>query len=711
MAVPLNPAPRPHRCPVPVAIIGVTAGLVLAAAGLADGAGSGSASQSHDVYDNFGFPLTFDVSKMDPGADPRQDFRRYAAGRWLDKATLPGDLGNLDAITLVTRQVERQVATLLVDAAAASPKAAKGTALQQVGDLYAAGMDVARLRALGARPLQPAWDRIARIDGRQALAEELARLALLTGQPVFIDISVTTDIRNPARYVVGASDPALMLPAREDYLAADLAGVRAAYLGTIADSLVLAGVPAAQARARAATVLAIETRIAGKKLTEEQARDFNAAYSTRPYAEVRSALANLDLDAYFRALGLPVGVDLLVTGIEALKERNAVLGDYPLADIRDYLQWETLRLMAPCLSPEFLDARAPLTRALTGTSAAPKRETLVAEAVERGVGHALGRLYVERYFPPRSRAGVEAVVGDVRAEFRQRLAQNTWLSAQTRSHALQKVDNIRIVVGYPEKWIDYSGVDVRRDDFFGSATRLNEFAVRRALARLGTSDEPDGFANPENSLPTKVNAGYSPDRNGIEIPAAILQPPFYDPKADPAVNYCSIGAVIGHELTHSLDWMGRLFDADGALRNWWTPADVAAFDSRSRNLVAQASAYEVVPGVFLNGSLSAGENLADLGGVMLGYRALQAHLKANPQDDRKIDGLTPRQRCFLAWAQLWASKTRPELLRTYADTDPHPPGSYRMIAPARNHPGFHEAFGVRPADPMWLEPTDRVEMW
>ena len=699
------------RYPSLVVACGVAVGLAIVSAVAADGTASRSSGQPHDVYDNFGFPLTFDVSKMDFGADPRQDFRRYAAGKWFDKATLPADVGSLDAISLVTKQVDRQVATLLVDAAAASPKAKKGTALQQVGDLYAAGMDVARLRALGAKPLQPTWDRIAKIDGRKSLAEEMARLALLTGRPVFVDISVTLDLRDPTKYVVEATDPALMLPARDDYLAADLAAVRTAYLRTIADSLVLAGVPAAQAQARAAKVLAIETRIARKKLTEEQTRDFNAAYSTRPYAEIRHALANLDLDAYFNALGLPTGVDLLVTEIEALKERSAVLGDYPLADIKDYLQWETLRLMSPYLSPAFVDARAPLTLALTGMSEAPKRDDLVADAVGHGVGHSLGRLYVERYFPASSRAAAEAVVTQVRAELRQRLEQNTWLTPQTRRYALQKFDKIKIVVGYPEQWIDYSSVDVRRDDYFGSVTRLNQFIVRRALARLGTPPAPDAFANPENSLPTKVNAGYSPDRNGIEIPAAILQPPFYDPKADPAVNFCSLGAVIGHELTHSLDWMGRLFDADGALRDWWTPADVAAFDARSKNLVAQANAYEVVPGVFLNGSLSAGENLADLGGVMLGYRALQTHLKANPQDDRKIDGFTPPQRCFLAWAQLWADKARPELLRTNAATDPHPPGSYRMVAPVRNHPGFYEAFGVRPGDRMWIEPKDRVEMW
>jgi predicted metalloendopeptidase len=270
---------------------------------------------------------------------------------------------------------------------------------------------------------------------------------------------------------------------------------------------------------------------------------------------------------------------------------------------------------------------------------------------------------------------------------------------------------MKIVVGYPDKWIDYSSVDVARDDYFGDVVRLNEFAARRALARLGQLPAPDAFSDPENSVPTAVNAGYSPDMNGVEIPAAILQPPFYDPKADAGVNYCTLGAVIGHELTHSLDWMGRTFDANGALRDWWTPADVAAFDQRSKNLIRQADAYEVLPGVHLNGKLSAGENLADIGGLMLGYRALQTHLKANPQDKRKIDGFTPQQRCFLAWSQLWGEKVQPELLRVWAATEPHPPGAYRMVAPASSHPGFYEAFGIRPGDKMWVAPKDRVSMW
>lgn len=686
-------------------------GLAVAAAGDSGCTVPSASAPPPDVDNNFGFPMGFDVSKMDTTADPRQDFARYAAGRWLDVATIPGDVANLDGLMLVTKRVERQVGDLLVDAAAASPKARKGTPLQQVGDLYAAGMDVGRLSSLGVAPLRPEWERIAKIDGPEALAEELARLSLLTNQPVIYDFSVSLGLEDPTRYVVTAADADLTLPAAEDYLAPDLAPVREAYVRMIVDTLMLAGVPAEEAQGRAAKVLEMETRIAAKKLTAEQKRDLRATYTTRPYAEVEALLGNLDLDTLFQALGLPTGGDLLVSEIDAMKERNALLAEYSLAETKAYLQWEALRLMSPYLSPAFVAARAPLDRASTGQLEMPKRGQVVANAISHSLGHALGQLYVERYFPARSRADAEAVVNDVRDELRARLEQNPWLTKPTRDYALEKLGKIKIVVGYPDEWIDYSAVDVERDDYFGNVTRLNEFAARRALARLGQPPADDAFADPDHTLPSIVNAAYSPTVNGIEIPAAILQPPLYDPEADAGVNYCTLGAVVGHELTHSLDSLGRLFDASGALRDWWAPADVAAFDQRSKNLIRQANAYEVLPGVHLNGQLSSGENLADIGGIMLGYRALQTHLKANPRDDRKIGGLTPQQRCFLAWAQIWAEKIQPGLLRQNAATDPHPPGAYRMVAPASNHQGFYDAFGIRPGDKMWVDPEDRVAIW
>ena len=677
----------------------------------ADGPAAVSSGPQPGVENNFGFPLAFDPSKMDTSVDPRQDFARYAAGRWLDFATIPGDSPYISGIVLMNKRVERQVNDLLVDAASRSQSAAKGTPLQQVGDVYAGGMDVERLGQLGAAPLMPEWDRIAKIDGAKSLATALARLELIANVPVVIGASVGTDLEDPTRYSVVVADGDLPLPALEHYLSPELAPVRAAYLGVIADSLALAGVPPAEAKVRAAKVLEMETRIAGKKLTPVQKRDVRAAVQRMPYAQLKAALPHTDLDTLFTDLGLPTSGDVLVADIGAIRERDAMLGEYPLEDTKAYLQWEALRLTSAYLTPKFIAVQADLTRELTGQTDVPKRELVVAQSVSGGLGHALGQLYVARYFPAQSRKDAEEVVGNVRLQFRKRLEQNEWLTASTRAYAIEKLDKMNIVVGYPEKWIDTSAVDVRRDDYFGNMLRLNEFASRRALARLGQPVSEDGFADTKHTLPTVVNAAYSPDRNGIEIPAAFLQPPFYTPQADAAVNYCTLGAVIGHEITHGFDSMGRLFDANGALRDWWSPADGEAFVARSRNLVEQANAFEVLPGVHLNGELSSGENLADIGGVMVGYDALQAYLQAHPEENRKIDGLTPQQRCFLAWGQNWADKMHPGLLRTLAASDPHPPGRYRMIAPSRNLQGFYDAFSVRPGNAMWIDPAKRVDIW
>ncbi len=426
---------------------------------------------------------------------------------------------------------------------------------------------------------------------------------------------------------------------------------------------------------------------------------------------LKTLVSNFDVDAYFKSMGLPVGHDVYVVDDGNVRERNAMLGELPLADIKVLLQWELLRGAKPYLTPEFTEPFMEFNRVLYGNIDTPKREELVAATIKQRLGHPLGRLYVEKHLTPKSKADAEGLIAQIRAEFRARLQNSAWLSASTRAYAVEKLDKIDIKVGHPDRWIDYSSVDVRRDDYFGNMLRLNEFDTRRNLAKFGNPIAEDGFADPRATLPTVVNAAYSSGRNGIEIPAAFLQPPFYTPNADAGVNYCTLGAVIGHEFTHSLDFVGRLFDANGALRDWWTPADIAAFDARSKNLISQGNAFEVLPGVHLNGQLSAGENLADIGGLMLAHRALQTHLQANPQDSRAIDGLSTDQRCFAAWSQMWAEKIQPELLRTFAATNPHPPGAYRMIAPPSNQPAFYDAFGIRAGDKMWVDPKDRVTMW
>jgi predicted metalloendopeptidase len=664
-----------------------------------------------DASNNFGFPLSFDVSKMDPKANPRQDFSRYAAGRWLDAATIPSDRYGISGVELMTKNVEDQVRTVLTDAAARSPGAAKGTPLQQVGDLYASGMDVERLTQLKAEPIKAEWARIDAIDSPKALAGAVAHFGVALSDGTMLGAGIFPDPRDTTKYAIAFFGTQLPLSARENYLAPDMAKVREAYRALVIKDHVIAGIPLAEAQVRADTILAIETHIAQKQLTPEQMRDPNQRFKPMSYDQLKQLMSNFDVDSFFNALGLPTGHDVYVIDDGNTRERNAILGDLPLADVKVYLQWELLRGSAPYLTPEFTEAGLEFSRVLYGNIDAPKREKVVASSISGRLGHPLGRLYVDKYLAPKSKADAEALIGEIRAEFRTHLQNSPWLSAPTRAYAVEKLDKIAIKVGYPDKWIDYSSVDIRRDDFYGNVLRLNEFGARRNLAKFGQPVSEDGFAIPDSTLPTVVNAGYSSGRNGIEIPAAFLQPPFYSPNADAGVNYCTLGAVIGHEITHGFDSSGRLYDASGNVRDWWAPEDTKAFNERSQNLVKQASAYEVVPGLRLNGQLSSGENLADLGGLTLAYDALAKHLKAHPQENRKIDGLTPQQRCFAAWAQNWADKTQEGVLRQAALTDPHPPGTYRMFAPAQSIPGFYDAYGIRAGDKMWLDPKERVSIW
>jgi putative endopeptidase len=665
---------------------------------------------SVDAAHNFGFPLGFSPSKMDATADPRQDFRRYAGGRWLDAAKIPSDQLEISGYLVMQETVQTQLRDLLQEAARSSGAAPKGSPAQQVGDFYASGMDVERLKFLGVQPLVPEFERIAKVQGPTALSEELARLQLNTGGLVILGAVVSPHPLDRTRMTIYLGDASLGLGV-DNYLNPDAQRIRDGYVAMIADYLVIAGSKPEAARATAQMVLAVETRIARKKLTPLERRDPAKRFVPMPYADLKRLISNVDLDAYFRSMGLPTGGEIVVVEGEALRERNAILAEYSTEQTRAYIQYELLRRMAPYLTPAFDAPDAAFSVVLYGKDVTPPREKQVAAATPGLLGHPLSQLYVAKYMTPESRREVEAMVARVKAQFRARIERNGWLSPETRAEALAKLDKTEIRVGYPSKWIDHASVVVHRDDYVGNAMRLNEFGVRRELAKLGKPVELDQFATPNVTLPIVINAGYDPSWNGIEIPAAFLQPPFYDAKADPAVNFCTMGAVIGHELTHGFDSSGRLYDATGNVRDWWTQADAQRFAGEIAKLAKQADAFEILPGLRLNGALEVTENLADVGGVALGYAALQEHLREYPEANRTIDGFTPPQRCFLAWAQLWAAKANEGAMRQNLPTDGHPPGVYRMAAPSQHEQGYFDAFGIRAGDRMWFDPNDRVTIW
>lgn len=663
-----------------------------------------------DLAANFGFPLTFSPAKMDTTADPRQDFRRYAGGRWLDAATIPADGLEISGYLVMQKAVEGQLRELLEEASRTAPASAKGTPTQQVGDLYASGMDTARLTALGVGPLQAELSRIDRARDPVSLAETLARLQFVTGDAVVMVALVAPHPKDRTRMAIYVGDAELAL-GLDNYLRPEMQRIRDGYVRKLADYLAIAGATPDAARAMAQRVLAIETRVARRKLTPLEARDPNKRFKAMSYEDAKRLVPAVDLDAYFRAVGLPTGGEVVVVDAEALRARGAILAESTPEEIRAYLRFELLRKIAPFLTPAFNAPDAAFSVVLYGKDATPPRSKQVAGQVQALLGHPLSRMYVDRHFSPQTQRQVEMMVGRIKSEFRARIERNAWLSPQTRAQALAKLDRTVIRVGYPSTWIDYAGVEIRRDDYAGNAMRINEHVVRRELAKIGRPIELDQFANARYTLPIVINAAYDSSWNGIEIPAAFLQPPFYDAGADPAVNFCTMGAVIGHELTHGFDSQGRQFDAAGNVRDWWTESDAVHFVREAGKLVGQADGYEILPGLRLNGAIEVTENLADVGGIMLGHSALRSHLRDHPADDRAIEGYTPAQRCFLAWAQLWAAKGNEGAMRQMLPVDGHPPGVYRMAAPAQHEPAYHDAFGIRPGDRMWLDPKDRVAIW
>ena len=701
-----------HR-PVRMTALLAGTGLAMTLAGLlsfqarADAQSQAVAAPAGTV--NFGFPLGFSVEKMDRTADPKKDFVRYAAGKWIDAAVIPADTVRVSSLDLLARQVERQTGAIIAEASKASTTAAKGTPRQQVGDFYASGMDVAALARLGVAPIKAEMDAIA-VDSPEALASTLSHLLQILNEPVLAAVLVSTDPKDRTRYAVYVADGELPMGA-DNYLKADAAPIREAYRAMVAAKLAIAGYEKAEAARIAAKVLEIETRVARKKLPPLQRRDPNVRFVRMPFAKAQALLSNVDLPAYLQALGLPPQDEIIVSEVEALRERNALLKEYSASDTRDYLRWELIKHTSPYLTPAFQEPSASFAKALYGDMETPAREKLIAAEIATRLGHPLSQLYVARHFSPETRKAAEDLVARVKATFRARLAANTWLSADTRRQALEKLDALKISVGYPKRWIDYSGVEIRRDDYLGNALRLNAFSARRDFARFGKPVMTDEFAMPGSTQPIDINAAYAPGANGIEIPAAFLQPPFYDPKADAAGNYGALGAVIGHEITHGFDSSGRLYDATGNVRNWWTEADGRSFAAEAQKLVAQGNAWEVLPGLHVNGALAVGENLADVGGLSLAFEALAAHLKDHPDAAGAASGITPQQRFFVTWAQIWADKAKDGFLKQVTPTDPHPPGLYRMVSPAQHEKGFYEAFGIRAGDPMWLDEAKRVVIW
>ena len=655
-------------------------------------------------------PAALDVAGIDRAIDPCTDFYAFANHRWLETTRIPDDRPAWGMMAIMSRDNQDVMVRALEDALK-RPLPAKGSAQRKALDYYASGMDTAAIAKAGLAPLEPHFKRIAAVEGPQGLARAVAALHR-QGIKAGFEFNVDQDSKESTRYLPEIVQGGLGLPDRDYYFLDDerTQAQRAAYRKHVGRMFELAG-DAPEAAARSAeTVLALETELARASMTAVERRDVDKTYNKTTVAALASAAPDFPWKEYFDALGTARVQELNVAQPAYFAALARLAKERPASEWRTYLRWQVLNASASKL-PEALEQEdfAFNQTVLQGTKAQPPRERRVIEAMggrygERGLGQALGRIYVDQAFSPQAKARALELVNNVKAALGDRLRSVDWMSEDTRAKSLDKLAKMNVKIGYPDVWRDYSKADVGAYPFVENWLRANAFDHERLLARIGAPvDRGDWWMSPQI-----VNAYYNARRNEIVFPAGILQPPFFDMKADDAVNYGGIGMVIGHEITHGFDDRGRRFDAQGNLRDWWTEDDARRYKERAAKVERQYGGFEGVEGVKVNGALTLGENISDVGGLKIAYLALQKAEQAKPAG--AIDGLTPDQRFFLAYAQGWRSLARTEQERLQLRTDGHSPARFRVRGPLANMPEFARAFSCDPSKAL-IADIDRANIW
>jgi putative endopeptidase len=650
-------------------------------------------------------PPALDPANLDTTCAPCRDFFGYANGGWLRHATIPATQsrwGSFDE--LAERNRIAQVAIL--ESAAADRAAKAGSERAMLGAFWTAAMDSARADAAGAKPIAPL---LASVDRLRSTREIGARLGALHDQGLggLFSFRAAQDPGASDVMIATAGQGGLGLPDRDYYFRDDSASrvIRAEYVAHVERAFVLAGQPPARAKADAALVMSLETELARASMTSVQRRDPKAVYNKQPLDSLRAAMPGFDWDGYLAARGAKPPAQVNVAQPAFFRAVGGLLESRTLAAWRAYLRWNVIDATSPYLSSAFAEEAFRFGRQLSGAKAQAPRWQRALRWTDGDLGDLLGRAYVKEHFPPAARERALTMVRNLEAALADRLVTLEWMSEATRQAALAKLQAFENKIGYPDTWRDYAGVTLARDALLANHLSARRYESRRNMARIGQPVERGEWSM---TAPT-VNAFYSSSLNSINFPAGILQPPFYDPSWDDATNYGGIGAVIGHEMTHGFDDRGRQFDARGNLRDWWTPEDAANYRARADQVAAQYAAYTVLDTLHLNGRLTLGENIADLGGVAIAYHALQRALAGQPR--ATLDGYTPEQRFFLSYAQIWRQVARDEAKRTQVQTDPHSPAVWRVNGTLSSLPEFEQAFGCRPGDPMVRDAAVRTRIW
>jgi predicted metalloendopeptidase len=645
-----------------------------------------------------------DLSGYDRAVRPQDNLYDFSNGTWQQRTQIPPDLSNYGTFAKLDEEAQDQVHGLLEDALRNPP--APGTEEAKAADFYRSFLDSARIESLGLTPLAPQFARIDAIKTPGDVVRYIGYNQVIgVGDPMAW--SAPQDAGDAKRYLTEIDQSGLTMPDRDYYLRDDAKyrEYRQRFETYVSSMLVLAGASSADAARQTHAIVGIETRLAQAHWTKVQNRDPVKTYNKMDLATARKLAPEIDWRDFFAAVGAPVN-EFVISQPSFISALGKMIDGVPVADWRTYFRYRLLDNYAPFLPARFDQLHFQFhEHVLSGVMEQRPRWKRAVSLLDGNIGEITGRMYVTRYFPPESKARMKALVGNLLEAYDRALDKIEWMGPHTREQAKLKLSRIMVKIGYPDRWRDYSALSISPDDLIGNVERSAHFDLERHAMRL---DKPVDRGE-WDMTPQTVNAYYSPTMNEIVFPAAILQPPFYDAKADDAVNYGGIGGVIGHEISHGFDDQGRQFDADGNLRDWWTPDDAARFKALTAALVTQYSAFTVLDGLHVNGELTLGENIADNSGVTIAYEAYRIALQDH--EPPVIDGFSGPQRFFLGWAQIWRRKYTADNLRQRISVDPHSPNQFRANGVARDIDAFYDAFGVKPGDGMYLPPAQRVKIW
>ncbi len=647
------------------------------------------------------------TANIDSTVKPQDDFYQFVNGKWLKNNPIPETESRWGSFSELEKTNKEKLLKILDDAVA-NKSAAAGSNEQKIGDYYAMAMDSVKLNKDGATPLKDEFDAIDKIKTTDDLAKEIAHLHTIGIGPLFAGY-VDQDPKMSTTYITQFAQGGISLPDRDYYTNTDerSLGIQKAYVEHVTNMFKLLGDKPEVAEKEAKTIYEIEKNLAKASMTKVELRDPEKSYNKRTLKEFNEMTPNFNWNAYLEGVGIKGINDCVVGQLEFFKEMNRAVKAVSINDWKTYLRWNLIDGFASRLSDDLVNEHFKFYgTTLNGIPALKPRWKRSLEATDRSLGEALGKIFVEKYFTEDSKKRVGEMVENLIAAYRVRINSRDWMSDETKKAAMLKLDKVMKKLGYPDKWRDYSSLDIKRDSYIQNLMRANVFEFNYMVNKLGKPIDRGEWG----MTPPTINAYYNPALNEIVFPAGIMQPIFFNPDADDAVNYGCMGAIIGHELTHGFDDQGCQYDADGNLKNWWTPKDSANFKAKTDMIVKQFNNYVAIDDMHVNGELTLGENIADLGGLTISYYAFKKSLEGKPAPE-KIDGFTAEQRFFMAWGQGWRANLRDKFLKNMVQTNPHSPGNFRANGAPSNMQEFYDAFGVKEGDKMYRPKNERAEIW